>query len=80
MSDSMIKIYGALRMSIKVYLMWNSKMFIDGGSDSLVATSSLEYNNLLVLKESSVIYSNANMGVHGQGLLNLSGPRDLIKA
>ncbi|KAJ9688259.1 hypothetical protein PVL29_014125 [Vitis rotundifolia] len=80
MSDSVIKIYGALRMSVKVHLMWNSKMLIDGGGDSLVATSLLEASNLVVLKESSVIHSNANLGVHGQGLLNLSGPGDLIEA
>eukprot|EP00261_Vitis_vinifera_P024071 XP_010656239.1 PREDICTED: uncharacterized protein LOC100252538 [Vitis vinifera] len=67
-------------MSVKVHLMWNSKMLIDGGGDSLVATSLLEASNLVVLKESSVIHSNANLGVHGQGLLNLSGPGDLIEA
>lgn len=33
-----------------------------------------------LLQESSVIHSNANLGVHGQGLLNLSGPGDLIEA
>ena len=27
-----------------------------------------------------MIQSNANLGVHGQGLLNLSGPGDLIEA
>lgn len=31
-------------------------------------------------QESSVIHSNANLGVHGQGLLNLSGPGDRIEA
>lgn len=104
-------------MSVKVHLMWNSKMLIDGGGDFLVATSLLEASNLVVLKacqikqlekapnshlifnfkimiqhalmydinhiayqESSVIHSNANLGVHGQGLLNLSGPGDLIEA
>ncbi|KAL0015634.1 hypothetical protein SO802_002703 [Lithocarpus litseifolius] len=80
MSDSTVKIYGALRMSVKMHLMWNSKMLIDGGSDSLVATSLLEASNLVVLKESSVIHSNANLGVHGQGFLNLSGPGNLIQA
>ncbi|KAF3793289.1 hypothetical protein EJ110_NYTH09664 [Nymphaea thermarum] len=80
MSDSVIKVYGALRMSVKMLLMWNSKMFIDGGGDSIVATSLLEASNLVVLKESSVIRSNSNLGVHGQGLLNLSGPGDRIEA
>ncbi|XP_010267092.1 PREDICTED: uncharacterized protein LOC104604458 [Nelumbo nucifera] len=80
MSDSVIKVYGALRMSIKMLLMWNSKMLIDGGRAAIVATSLLEASNLIVLKESSVIHSNANLGVHGQGLLNLSGPGDQIEA
>ncbi|PIA64560.1 hypothetical protein AQUCO_00100200v1 [Aquilegia coerulea] len=80
MSDSLIRVYGALRMSVKMLLMWNSNMLIDGGGDTIVATSMLEASNLIVLKESSVIQSNANLGVHGQGLLNLSGPGDQIEA
>ncbi|KAI4350761.1 hypothetical protein L6164_005182 [Bauhinia variegata] len=80
MSDSVIKIYGALRMSVKIHLMLNSKILIDGAGDSIVATSLLEASNLVVLKESSVIHSNANLGIHGQGFLNLSGPGNLIEA
>ncbi|XP_062019140.1 uncharacterized protein LOC133735722 [Rosa rugosa] len=80
MSDSVIKVYGALRMSVKMFLMWNSKMLIDGGGEEAVDTSLLEASNLVVLRESSVIHSNANLGVHGQGLLNLSGPGDWIQA
>ncbi|KAJ7958849.1 Ephrin type-B receptor [Quillaja saponaria] len=80
MSDSEIKVYGALRMTVKMFLMWNSKMLIDGGGDVTVATSLLEASNLVVLRESSVIHSNANLGVHGQGLLNLTGPGDWIEA
>ncbi|XP_034218009.1 uncharacterized protein LOC117629574 isoform X3 [Prunus dulcis] len=80
MSDSVIKVYGALRMSVKMFLMWNSKMLIDGGGEEAVETSLLEASNLVVLRESSVIHSNANLGVHGQGLLNLSGPGDWIQA
>ncbi|TYH69364.1 hypothetical protein ES332_D05G050600v1 [Gossypium tomentosum] len=80
MSDSVIKVYGALRMTVKIFLMWNSKLQIDGGEDVTVATSWLAASNLVVLKESSVIHSNANLGVHGQGLLNLSGPGDTIQA
>ncbi|XP_057985855.1 uncharacterized protein LOC110667066 isoform X2 [Hevea brasiliensis] len=72
MSDSVIKVYGALRMTVKIFLMWNSNMIVDGGEDATVATSWLE--------ESSVIQSNANLGVHGQGLLNLSGPGNSIEA
>ncbi|RVW52364.1 hypothetical protein CK203_072021 [Vitis vinifera] len=55
------KVYGALRMSVKMFLMWNSKLLIDGGGDANVATSLLEASNLVVLKESSVIHSNANL-------------------
>ncbi|XP_044471176.1 uncharacterized protein LOC123200112 isoform X2 [Mangifera indica] len=80
MSDSILKVYGGLRMSVKIFLMWNSKMLIDGGGDAMVATSLLEASNLVVLKESSVIHSNANLGVHGQGFLNLSGSGDCIEA
>lgn len=80
MSDSIVKIYGGLRMTVKMHLMWNSKMLIDAGGDSIIATSLLEASNLLVLKESSMIHSNANLGVHGQGFLNLSGPGDTIEA
>ncbi|XP_010321128.2 uncharacterized protein [Solanum lycopersicum] len=80
MSDSVIKIYGSLRMSVKIQLMLNSKMLIDGDGDAIVATSLLEVSNLVVLKGSSVIQSNANLGVHGQGSLNLTGPGDIIEA
>ncbi|PKI68525.1 hypothetical protein CRG98_011074 [Punica granatum] len=80
MSDSLIRVYGALRMSVKIFLLWNSKMVIDGGGDAAVATSLLEASNLVVLREASVIRSNANLGIHGQGLLNLSGPGDMIEA
>ncbi|KAG0456405.1 hypothetical protein HPP92_024193 [Vanilla planifolia] len=80
MSDSTIKVYGALRMSVKMFLMWNSKMLINGGGDTLVATSLLEASNLIVLRKNSMIRSNANLGVHGQGLLNLSGTGDTIEA
>nr|XP_016504944.1 PREDICTED: uncharacterized protein LOC107822879 [Nicotiana tabacum] len=80
MSDSVIKVFGALRMSVKMFLMWNSRMIIDGGGDQNVETTMLEASNLIVLKESSQIRSNANLGVHGQGLLNLSGPGDAIEA
>ncbi|KAG5605942.1 hypothetical protein H5410_027434 [Solanum commersonii] len=61
-------------------LMLNSKMLIDGDGDAIVATTLLEMSNLVVLKGSSVIQSNANLGVHGQGSLNLTGPGDIIEA
>ncbi|XP_057524214.1 uncharacterized protein LOC130803974 [Amaranthus tricolor] len=80
MSYSVIKVYGALRMSVKMFLMWNSQLLVDGGGDVAVATSLLEASNLLVLRESSSIHSNANLGVYGQGLLNLTGSGDFIEA
>ncbi|VAH40308.1 unnamed protein product [Triticum turgidum subsp. durum] len=80
MSDSVIKVYGAFRMYVKVLLMWDSKIQIDGGGKDVVLASMLEARNLVVLKHGSVISSNAALGVYGQGLLNLSGPGDGIKA
>ncbi|CAL5426126.1 unnamed protein product [Camellia sinensis] len=86
MSESAIKVYGALRMYVKMFLMWNSTMLIDGGGDANVETSLVEASYLSCsqgasgINESSIIHSNANLGVHGQGLLNLSGPRDCIEA
>lgn len=47
---STFQVYGALRMSVKMFLMWNSKMLIDGGGDVTVATSLLEASNLVVLR------------------------------
>lgn len=38
------------------------------------------FTDCLVIQESSTIHSNANLGVHGQGLLNLSGTGDCIEA
>ncbi|CAA3006768.1 uncharacterized protein LOC111368658 isoform X1 [Olea europaea subsp. europaea] len=80
MGDSVIRVFGALRMSVKMFLMWNSQMLIDGGGDENLETSLVEASNLIVLKESSLIHSNANLEVQGQGLLNLSGPGDCIEA
>ncbi|KAL6608326.1 hypothetical protein ACP70R_041389 [Stipagrostis hirtigluma subsp. patula] len=80
MSDSTIKVFGALRMSVKMLLMWNSRMTIDGGKQSGVTTSLLEGSNLIVLKEASMIHSIGNLGIHGQGVLNLSGQGDTIEA
>jgi hypothetical protein len=47
-------------MSVKMHLMWNSKMLIDGGVDSLVATSLLEASNLVVLKVLNLQYFSVN--------------------
>lgn len=37
-------------MSVKMHLMWNSRMQIDGGGDAIVVTSLLEATNVVVLK------------------------------
>nr|XP_023923290.1 uncharacterized protein LOC112034708 isoform X2 [Quercus suber] len=80
MSDSIIKVFGAFRVAVKMLLMWNSKIQIDGGGNTIVTASILEVRNLVVLREYSVISSNANLGVYGQGLLKLTGHGDAIKA
>ncbi|XP_011082373.1 uncharacterized protein LOC105165163 isoform X2 [Sesamum indicum] len=79
MSDSVIKVYGALRVSVKMLLMLNSQIQVDGGGNTDVATSVLEVRNLVVLKDNSVISSNANLALYGQGLLKLTGRGDAIK-
>ncbi|XP_068650763.1 uncharacterized protein [Aristolochia californica] len=79
LSDSVIKVYGAFRIYVKMLLMWESKIQIDGGGNSEVATSVLEVRNLIVLRQNSVISSNANLGVYGQGLLRLSGQGDVVQ-
>ncbi|KAL1531208.1 hypothetical protein AAHA92_33913 [Salvia divinorum] len=79
MSDSIIKVYGALRVSVKMLLMLNSQIQVDGGGNADVATSVLEVRNLVVLKDYSLICSNANLALYGQGLLKLTGVGDTIK-
>ncbi|XVF52441.1 hypothetical protein PTKIN_Ptkin05aG0018300 [Pterospermum kingtungense] len=80
MSDSIVKVFGAFRVSVKMLLMWNSKIQIDGGGNTVITASILEVRNLVVLRENSVISSNANLGLYGQGLLMLTGQGDAIKA
>ncbi|XP_057810160.1 uncharacterized protein LOC131024660 isoform X2 [Salvia miltiorrhiza] len=72
MSDSIIKVYGALRVSVKMLLMLNSQIQVAGGGNADVATS--------ILEDNSVICSNANLALYGQGLLKLTGEGDAIKA
>ncbi|XP_050220602.1 uncharacterized protein LOC126670974 isoform X2 [Mercurialis annua] len=79
MSDSIIKVFGAFRVAVKMLLMWNSKIEIDGGGNTVITASILEVRNLIVLRAYSVISSNANLGVYGQGLLKLTGHGDAIK-
>ncbi|OWM88309.1 hypothetical protein CDL15_Pgr003721 [Punica granatum] len=79
MSDSIIKVYGALRVAVKMLLMWNSEIQIDGGGNTVVTTSVLEVRNLVVLRHNSIIRSNTNLAVYGQGLLKLTGHGDAIK-
>ncbi|ONI06251.1 hypothetical protein PRUPE_5G049600 [Prunus persica] len=50
MSDSIIKVFGAFRVAVKMLLMWNSKIQIDGGGNPIVTASVLEVRNLIVLR------------------------------
>ncbi|XP_061981117.1 uncharacterized protein LOC133701273 isoform X1 [Populus nigra] len=79
MSDSIIKVFGAFRVAIKMLLMWNSKIEIDGGGNTIVIASVLEVRNLIVLTAGSVLSSNSNLGLYGQGLLKLTGHGDTIR-
>lgn len=51
----MYQVYGALRMTVKVFLMLKSRMFIDGGGVTILGTSMLEISNLLVLKVFNIL-------------------------
>lgn len=53
-------------MTVKIHLMWNSKMLIDAGSDAIVETSLLEASNLVVLK---VLYLTSVLGLLGFSLI-----------
>ncbi|BBH02979.1 hypothetical protein Prudu_013711, partial [Prunus dulcis] len=75
-----VQVFGAFRVAVKMLLMWNSKIQIDGGGNPIVTASVLEVRNLIVLRQNSVISSNTNLGVYGQGLLKLTGHGDAIKA
>ena len=44
------QVYGALRMTVKMFLMWNSQLLIDVEGDRNVQNSFLEASNLIVLK------------------------------
>ena len=44
-----MKVFGAFRVAIKMLLMWNSKIEIDGGGNTIVTASVLEVRNLIVL-------------------------------
>ncbi|KAM7254037.1 hypothetical protein ACFE04_031719 [Oxalis oulophora] len=80
MSDSIIKVFGAFRVGVKILLMWNSRVEIEGGGNTVVTTSVFEVRNLVVLRERSVIRSNSNLGIYGQGLFQLTGFGDAVKA
>lgn len=46
----LLKVYGAFRMYVKMLLMWDSKIKIEGGHNEDVRISMLEARNLIVLK------------------------------
>lgn len=79
MSECTMKVYGALRVIVKMLLMWNAEIKIDGGN-AVVTASVLEVRNLAVLREHSTISSNTNLALYGQGLLKLTGDGDSIKS
>jgi hypothetical protein len=65
----------------KMLVMNNSKIDIIAAQDDwMVATSTVEASNFAYILEESEIRSNVNLGVHGQGLLELRGRGDSIKA
>ena len=45
-----MKVFGAFRVAVKMLLMWNSKIQIDGGGNTVVTASVLEVRNLVVLR------------------------------
>ncbi|KAD6453874.1 hypothetical protein E3N88_08580 [Mikania micrantha] len=67
-----LQVYGTLRMSVKRFLMWNSQLIVDSEGERTMGTSIIVASNLIVLKESSRIQSNANLEI-GSGSA-LCGP------
>ncbi|CAM6085481.1 unnamed protein product [Calypogeia fissa] len=79
-TNSTVKVYGALKLQSKMLFLENSTLDIEGGEDAFTSTSDLEASSVASLKDGSVIVSNSNLGMHGQGLLKLNGSGDVIKA
>lgn len=46
------KVYGAFRVAVKMLLMWNSRIQIDDGGNTIDTTSVLEVRNLAVIRVS----------------------------
>lgn len=81
MENSTLLVYGALRLTANTLSLRKSMIDIVASSDEmLVAASAVEASNLAYIRGGSTIRSNANLGVHGQGLLQLQGPGDSIMA
>uniref|UniRef100_A0A7I4AXX0 DUF8003 domain-containing protein n=1 Tax=Physcomitrium patens TaxID=3218 RepID=A0A7I4AXX0_PHYPA len=81
MDNSTLLVYGALRLTANMLSLTNSLIDIVAALDELtIATSVVEASNLACIRGGSTIRSNANLGVHGQGLLELQGARDSIMA
>lgn len=45
-----MKVFGAFRVAVKMLLMWNSKIEINGGGNSIVTASVLEVRNLIEMR------------------------------
>ncbi|KAH7415152.1 hypothetical protein KP509_14G030400 [Ceratopteris richardii] len=59
-------VYGTLKLSLEVLRMWNSILQIEGGGGDMVATSTNDASNLVLLQDGSIITSKSNLGVQGQ--------------
>ncbi|GBG88608.1 hypothetical protein CBR_g48138 [Chara braunii] len=75
MCRSEMEVYGSLKLAIHVLELRNSSIRIDGG---FIGVSTMEVNRLQLEGGSSIV-SDANLGVHGQGILKI-GPDDRIAA
>lgn len=81
MENSTLTVNGALWLVSKMFTLKQSKIDIVAGSDDwMVGTSTVEASNIAYVGGGSEIRSNANLGVHGQGRLQLQGYGDSIKA
>jgi hypothetical protein len=81
MDHSAVKVFGALRMTVRVLVMTRSAIEVLASKDDLiVATSTVEASSMVLLQGGSSVQSNSNLGIYGQGLLSLIGLGDCIKA
>ncbi|KAG0610062.1 hypothetical protein M758_7G036100 [Ceratodon purpureus] len=81
MENSTLLVYGALRLTANYMSLKTSMIDIVASSDEVMtATSTVEASNVANIQGGSEIRSNANLGVRGQGHLQLQGAGDAIIA